>query len=165
MTCCTVFVCFPQNAIDFIILSFFCLNNIFFINSAWKFNLQSGCLKVKFCVLYDMSDCLNQQSYLFPTGVDSWILLPARDVCECKSLPSRPTWRWNSSWWCWASSLGLLTRGVCSDQPYGMKNSLQRNFTFYVIPVTSTVSSFSDINLVEWKFYVVCCITELHHVV
>ena len=114
-TCCTVSVCFPQNAIDFIILSFFCLNNTFFINNAWKFKLQSGYLKVKFCVLYDMSDCLNQQSCLFLTGVDSWILLPARDVCECKSLPSRPTWRWNSSWWCWASTLGLLTGGVCSD--------------------------------------------------
>jgi hypothetical protein len=46
-----------------------------------------------------------------------------------------------------------------------MKNSLQHNFTFFVIPVTSSVSSFSDINLVEWKFYVVCCVTELHHIV
>lgn len=46
-----------------------------------------------------------------------------------------------------------------------MKNSLQQNFTFFVILVTSTVSFFSNINLVEWKFYVVCCDTELHHIV
>jgi hypothetical protein len=32
--------------------------------------------------------------------------------------------------------------------------------------VASTISFFfSDINLVEWKFYVVCCVTELHHIV
>jgi len=46
-----------------------------------------------------------------------------------------------------------------------MKNSLQQNFTFFVILVTSTVSSFSDINLVEWKFYVARCVAELRHLV
>jgi hypothetical protein len=46
-----------------------------------------------------------------------------------------------------------------------MKNSIQQNFTLFVVLVSSTFSPFSDIFLVEWKSYVVYYVTELHHIV